>query len=95
MKCAECGTCFKPQTPTQLFCASSCKDVYHNRLGKRGKRLAPLIMASRTLRDSDTAKRAYVESYRLVAEFNAEDKAAGRLSAHALVDHGYRWGTRA
>lgn len=94
MRCAECSACFKQAQAKQLFCSRPCKTRYHNRLAARGKVLAPLLLASRSARQSDTSKRAYVEVHRLVAQYNAEDKAAPRLGAWELVDHGYRHGTR-
>lgn len=84
-KCAECGTSFKRRQSNQIFCKPACKTSYWNRMGKRGKVLAPLAIAAREKRNSTTAKWAMTERDRLVALWRDEDKAAGRLGGHELI----------
>lgn len=93
-KCAECSTCFKPRQITQLFCKPACQQAYHNRMKKRGGRLVPLAMACRENRNTETAKWAHTEWCALVSQFRAEDKAAGRMSAHELIRVQRAVGTR-
>jgi len=93
-KCAECGERYAPRQAQQLFCAAPCKTAYHNRMAKRGKVLTPLLMASRTKRETATSREAYVRAYRLVSDWNDEDKAAGRMAAWRVVDHQLRMGLR-
>lgn len=85
MKCAECGGCFQPAQVKQVFCSAACKQAYHNRAAKRGKVLVPLVMAHRQGRSSPTGRQAHSEWARLVSQFTAEDKAAGRMTAHDFV----------
>lgn len=85
MKCAECTTCFQPTQVKQVFCSTPCRQAYHNRAAKRGKVLVPLFMAYREKRSTPAAKQALSEAWRLTAEFRAEDKAAGRMSAHDFI----------
>jgi len=90
MKCAECSGTFKPKQAKQIFCATPCRDAYHNRMAKRGKTLAPLVMAYRVKRGGETAKRAHLDYCRLVADFNEADTAAGRMSANVFMAHQYK-----
>lgn len=89
-KCAECGERFDVKQAKQIFCCNRCRDTYHNRMGKRGKVIAPLVMAYRVKRADEVAKRAHLDYCRMVADFNEEDKLAGRMSANAFMAHQYR-----
>lgn len=92
MRCAECSTCFKPKQHKQLFCKPACAQRFHNRNGARGKILAPLVMAQREGRTTETAKLAHAAYCRLCADWRDEDKAAGRMAMHAFVEHQFRQG---
>lgn len=85
MKCAECSGNFSAAQLKQVFCSTTCKQTYHNRAAKRGKVLVPLVMAQRQGRNTPTGKQAHGEWARLVSQFTAEDKAAGRMSAHDFI----------
>lgn len=84
-RCAECAQPFPLTQVKRQFCSAGCKQAFHNRAAKRGKRLVPLVMAQRQGRSSVTARRAHSEWCRLVSEYTAEDKAAGRKSMHDFL----------
>lgn len=88
-KCAECGATFKRLQAKQLFCEPACRTAYHNRSAKRGKTLVPLLLAWRTKRTGEVSKRALREACQLIAQFNAEDEAADRMSGNAFVARQY------
>lgn len=88
-KCAECGELFARKQAKQIFCAPACRMAFHNRMAKRGKTLTPLALAYRMKRTSPISKRAHVDFCRVVAQFEAEDKAAGRMTGRAFIAHQY------
>lgn len=91
--CAECGTEFETKSRTKLFCSSAHKLAVHNRNAARGKVLVPLAMAweggGGGSNRSETAKRAFRLFTAKLAELNAEDKKAGRMSMHDFVERGF------
>ncbi len=83
--CPECGERFKGAYD-QRFCTTKHRHAFHNRSGKRGVVMMPLMLAWRRGRGSgDTAKWAYGEMCRLADIWNAEDKAAGRMAPEVYI----------
>lgn len=84
-KCPECATAFAGSRDAR-FCTTACKDTFWNREGKRGKVLTPLFRAWRGGRGSnDVARYAFSEICSLADIWNAEDRAAGRMSAADFI----------
>lgn len=79
--CPECGGDV-PRGARKLFCSPAHKAAYSNRMTVRGRILTPLAMADRITRsDIATGKLAGHEYRTLIAQWIAEDRAAGRFTA--------------
>lgn len=83
--CPECAAAFTGAQDAR-FCTPAHKDAFWNREAKRGKVLTPLFRAWRGGRGaSDVARYAFSEICSLADIWNAEDRAAGRMSAAEFV----------
>lgn len=86
-KCPECGADVFSAHPRQQFCTPKHSKDYSNRQLKRGQRLASLAQAwrlSRGRKDDESrssASFAFAQFCRLLDQFNAEDREAGRVDA--------------
>jgi len=88
--CPECGTLFRAAHPRQIFCSPAHKRAWHNRDTVRGARLTTLAMAAHSTRggtrgDKETGKRARRDSEQLMRQWDADDRAAGRMRAVEYV----------
>lgn len=80
-KCRECGSEFtKGKSPAQLFCRTSCRDLFNSRRKTRGADLYDLFMTMRY--DRGTAKLLGVWAIlcRMAQNWHEEDVEAGRKS---------------
>lgn len=93
--CPECNTTFEAVHRKKTFCCDAHKHAFHNRCAARGKTLIPLAMAWRTKRGSgDTAKLSFRKLCRLLDDFAAEDRQAGRGNMSDYIAAGYLRGHR-
>jgi hypothetical protein len=85
-----CPECLKPVIAKagseKTFCVDGHRHVFHNRAAKRGKLLAPLLMAARITRggsrgDRATGRAARQEAERLMQRWVDEDREKKRMSA--------------
>lgn len=89
--CPECGERFTQAHHRKLFCSTPHQIAFNKRREKRGHRLATLALAWRAGRSMGRAKTpeaqelkeaaqdAFGHMCRLLDEFAAEDRAAGRM----------------
>ena len=78
--CPECNQPFMGSLVAS-FCSAKHKQAFHTRSMKRGQMLTPLAMAWRGGRgQKEISRRAYAEQCRLLDMWNAEDRAAGRMT---------------
>ena len=77
MKCSECGT----QLPEDRnrFCGVACRTSWHNRLRKRGAHLLNLYAETRKNR---RGRYGIADVNALMAQWFAQDAAAGRVTHH-------------
>ncbi|MCP3730418.1 hypothetical protein M9978_08250 [Sphingomonas sp. MG17] len=73
-----------------MFCSPAHKRAWHNRDTVRGARLAPLAIASHSTRggtrgDKDTGRDARRAAEQLMRQWDADDRAAGRMRAIEYV----------
>lgn len=96
--CPECGVAFLGG-PDARFCTTTHKDAWHNRAGKRGKVAMPLVQAWAQARgrrgDKELRAWAFRELEKLADYYNAQDRAAGRMSAVDYLRPKMRAGWRA
>lgn len=87
MTCPECGVDFTPQHHRHLFCIPAHSRKHANRQLARGQAIISLAQVWRGVRDlKGPANKAigrdvFAKLCRLADAANAEDRAAGRLSA--------------
>lgn len=90
MICPECGGTFEPQHHRAQFCSPAHAKAYNNRQLARGQRLVGLAQAWRLGRHfgpsadpelKAAAAQAFRDLCRIADEFNAEDRAEGRVPA--------------
>lgn len=85
--CPECGEVFTVTHHRQQFCTPAHSKAYNNRQLKRGQALVGLGQAwrlARNRKDDESrslGREAFGEFCRLLDEFSAEDRAAGRLDS--------------
>jgi hypothetical protein len=93
-QCPEClGAVNTVMDWRKMFCSDAHRVAFHNRQTVRGRKLVPLVMAERLTRGGDRRyKRAGTgivarhRARRLIAQWAAEDKAAGRMAMDAYVE---------
>jgi hypothetical protein len=76
--------------PGQIFCAPSCKKAHHYREGIRGRQLMMYAMAARQTRNGsrgnqEVGAHASTRMNQLMADWKAEDTAAGQMDAVELA----------
>lgn len=94
MICPECGERFAQGHHRQLFCGPVHQKAFNNRRTARGGKLVTLFMAARAMRGGSSgdpklrpaAKDAYMLAHRLVDQYIAEDRAAGRMHPTKVFD---------
>lgn len=84
--CAECGIDFKAKAPHADFCSSPCRMAANNRRMARGAKLFDLYVHQRFNRDEAQAKGVKTIIDRMVANWVAEDREAGRRVMRPLSD---------
>ena len=97
-RCFDCGTA---TSGGKLYCNSTCRLGFHNRMSKRGRVILPYALGWRMARGSgDTAKKAFAELCAYLDHCNAEDRAAKRppmtdyLERVGLFNGGQGWRER-
>lgn len=87
--CPECGTEVR-RIPGQRggkkhFCSEACKTAFQSRAAKEGRAIIAIAKAWRMARsrpnDKDIGKDAFAELCRVLDDFNAQDRKAGRAPA--------------
>jgi hypothetical protein len=94
--CPECACAFIGPRD-QRFCTDAHKTAFHNLMKKRGGVAVPLMLAWRLGKSkaSEESRYALAQLSALADLWNAEDKAAGRMSAATYIKHKMREGWRA
>lgn len=100
--CPECSKPFEPSVRNQLFCTPDHNTAWNNRQTKRGRVIAPLMMAavatrngrSGTPEERERGKEAVRHLNILTQRFRAEDRAADppRMDWRAFNALRYRHG---
>jgi hypothetical protein len=84
--CAECGAPFTSKRPNATFCCREHADSFMNRKKVRGATLLEMYFHKRYNRQAATQARIPTIIDRMVANWHAEDVAAGRQSMLGLED---------
>lgn len=87
--CPECGAEVRREPGqrggTKHFCSNPCKIAYQARAAKEGRAIIAIAKAWRMSRsrpaDKDIGKEAFAELCRVLDDFNAQDRRAGRAPA--------------
>lgn len=86
-KCAECGKTFQAKrADTAEFCSSKCRMAYNNLEAKRGKQLLGLYVHTRFNRAAASERGLQTLIDRMVGNWVAEDRAAGRREMRPLQE---------
>jgi predicted nucleic acid-binding Zn ribbon protein len=91
LHCPNCGAAFTAAHHRQFFCAAACKTEFKVREQTRGRNLTLLAQAwrggrsTKNLSAREQAKWAFSELCTLTDRWNAEDRAAGRPIAAAVL----------
>ncbi len=72
--CRECGSFFRAQRATRLFCSATCRTTFNNRKAARGAALYSLVMALRFARDEAQNGHVWSLLCRMAAAFRDEDE---------------------
>jgi hypothetical protein len=99
-RCVEClGPVDTSRDERKMFCSDAHRTAFHNRQTVRGRKAMPLLIAERITRGGDRRyPRAAVgiaarkRARALIAQWVAEDKAAGRMAMDEYVELRMRLG---
>lgn len=92
-RCVEClGPVDTSRDERKMFCSNEHRTAFHNRQTVRGRKLVPLVICARKLRGGDAryglahvGRESRRKAEALIAQWIAEDKAAGRMSMDQYV----------
>lgn len=84
--CAECGTAFQATDRKAAFCSVACRTASNNRRRERGALLYDLLVHQRFNREVAQERQVRSLIDRMVSNWVAEDRAAGRRVLRPLQD---------
>lgn len=85
--CAECGLTFRPKRSDRaLFCSPACRNLSNARRRDRGAMIYDLLVHQRFNREEAQKKGVRSKVDRMISNWIAEDRAAGRRVMRPLQE---------